>query len=865
MKKHIVALIIVLALLVAVIPMQAVAESSYPEIDIIKTASTPTIQKGGTGEISLLIEASRKAEERCVVSFRNSDNDSVGGYTQSLANTPLKEREIKVPIDAAGMNLAVGTYKAKIWIESKNQSLDRWEALPTIIDFEFTVIADKCGSSHTLVKTATVRAATCEKTGVDEYTCSVCKHVTYQETAKKDHTFVLRYWIVEPSHERGEAGEGLFYCETCVEESNEKIEVVPLSAVAKIISQPKSAAVSAGNTAAFSVKATGKGLTYQWYYRNAGETAWKVSTCTKASYYVTSSAALDGRQFYCVVTDEYGIEAVSDTVTLMLPKAKITKQPKDATVGYGEKAIVSIAATGDGLKYKWEYSTDGGESWNTSSCTVTTYSQTMTVPVDGRMLKCTVTDIYGNHAYSDEVTLKIDRTELKITAQPKNVSARSGEKATVSVTAVGDGLKYQWFYSQDNGENWLQSSCTSRTYDLTMSAAVDGRMLKCVVDDAYHDEEPETSNEVKLSILRSELKITQHPQSVTAAYGTKAKFTVAATGDGVKYQWYYKNAGDTEWKKSSCTSKTYYQTLNASVDGRKLKCVVSDAYSDSEPVASKEATLTIQRKELAITAQPKSVAAYEGERAAVSVSATGDGLKYQWSYSNDDGANWSESSCTSRTYYQTLNASVDGRMLKCKVTDAYGDSVTSSAATLDTRFKAKITTQPKSVKVFDGERAKVSIAATGDGIKYQWYYSTDGGSSYSKSSCTATSYSQTMSKSIDGRKLYCVVTDKYGNTAKSSTITLSMKETVQITSQPKSQTKAEGEKAKFTVKATGDGLKYQWWYSTNGGSSFSKSSCTSASYSQTAKESVDGRQFYCVVTDAYGNSKTTQTVTLTLE
>ena len=864
MKKHIVALITVLALLVAVIPMQAMAAGTYPYIKVDETASTPTITKGDSGKISVTIEASLKAKERCVVTFRDSDKDRVGGYTLELANTPLKEREIVVPIDAAGMNLPVGAYTATIWVEAENQSLGRWEALDPFASFPFDVIANKCDGGHTLEKESVVKLPTCEFTGLDKYVCSVCDHVVYKETAKKEHTFKVKKWLVEPSHAAGRAGEALLYCVTCTE-PNEKIEVIPLSQIAKITTQPKDAEVSVGYRASFTVKATGKDLTYQWYYRNAGETTWRTSSCKEASYHVTSALALDGRQFKCKVKDAYDKTAETNVVTLTLPVAKITKQPKDVTVGYGEKAVVTIAATGDVLKYTWEYSNDGGTNWNPSSYTGTAYSQTMTVPVDGRMLRCTVTDKYGNTAHSNEVTLKIDRTELKITAQPKSVSAPSGEKAVISVTAVGDGLRYQWQYSTDNGVTWKDSSCKARTYTQTLSAAVDGRLLRCVVDDVYDDGVYKTTSEAKLSVQRTELKITQHPQSVTAAYGTKATFTVAATGDGVKYQWWYKNADDTDWNKSSCTSRTYSQTLNEKVDGRKLRCVVTDAYGDTE-VPSKEATITVQRKELAITAHPKSVANYEGVKVSVSVSATGDGLKYQWQYSDDDGASWKTSSCTSRTYSQTLNASVDGRMLRCKVTDAYGNGPkTSNAATLDTRFKAKITTQPASVKVFDGDKAKVSIAATGDGIKYQWYYSTDGGNSFSKSSCTATSYSQTMSKSIDGRKLYCVVTDKYGNTAKSNTITLGMKKTVQITSQPKSQTKDEGEKATFTVKATGDGLKYQWYYSTNGGSSFSKSSCVKATYSQTAKASVDGRQFYCVVTDAYGNHENTKTVTLNVE
>ena len=176
----------------------------------------------------------------------------------------------------------------------------------------------------------------------------------------------------------------------------------------------------------------------------------------------------------------------------------------------------------------------------------------------------------------------------------------------------------------------------------------------------------------------------------------------------------------------------------------------------------------------------------------------------------------------------------------------------------------KITKQPVSATVAVGEKATFTVQAEGEGLTYQWYYRNAGASTWNQSSCTSASYSQTGKESINGRQFYCEVTDAYDETVETDVVTLNVERTeLVITSQPSSKTVAVGEKATFTVKATGDGLTYQWWY--NSGSGWNKSSCTSASYSQTGKESVNGRQFYCVVTDAYDNEKKTNTVTLTVE
>ena len=82
-----------------------------------------------------------------------------------------------------------------------------------------------------------------------------------------------------------------------------------------------------------------------------------------------------------------------------------------------------------------------------------------------------------------------------------------------------------------------------------------------------------------------------------------------------------------------------------------------------------------------------------------------------------------------------------------------------------------ITKQPASVIVANGETAKVSFTATGDGLTYTWYFKNKGASSFSKTtSFTSNSYSAAMDSSRDGRQIYCVVKDKYGNSVKTNTV-----------------------------------------------------------------------------------------------
>ena len=123
-----------------------------------------------------------------------------------------------------------------------------------------------------------------------------------------------------------------------------------------------------------------------------------------------------------------------------------------------------------------------------------------------------------------------------------------------------------------------------------------------------------------------------------------------------------------------------------------------------------------------------------------------------------------------------------------------------------------------SVKAGYNEKVSVTVGAKGDGLKYQWYFKDKGASKFSlTTSITGKTYAVTMNEARDGRQVYCVVTDKYGNSQKTATATLSMtKKTLSITTQPKiSYTKMNGT-ATATVKATGDGLTYTWYYKNAG-------------------------------------------------
>ena len=210
--------------------------------------------------------------------------------------------------------------------------------------------------------------------------------------------------------------------------------------------------------------------------------------------------------------------------------------------------------------------------------------------------------------------------------------------------------------------------------------------------------------------------------------------------------------------------------MNSSRNGRQIYCKITDKYGKTV----KTNTVTISMK-ATVTTQPKSVVVAKGATAKVTVKAVGNGLKYEWYYKDKGATSFKKTSTfTGNTYTAEMTAARHGRQIYCKITDKYGNTVKTKTVTLS--MKATVTTQPKSVTVAKGATAKVSFKAVGNGLTYTWYYKDKGATSFKKTTAfTGNTYSVEMTKARSGRQVYCKVTDKYGNTVKTNTVTIKMK------------------------------------------------------------------------------------------
>ena len=175
-----------------------------------------------------------------------------------------------------------------------------------------------------------------------------------------------------------------------------------------ISANPKNYEGKVGDTAKFTVTASGTNLTYQWQFLDNG--AWKNSGMTgskTATLSVPVTAARDGQKYRCVVTAGNGSSSESAAAAVLV-KPVITANPSNFTGKIGETAKFTVTATGTGLTYQWQFLDNG--VWKDSGMTgakTATISVPITAARNGQQYRCVVKATNGVTAASNAAKLTV--------------------------------------------------------------------------------------------------------------------------------------------------------------------------------------------------------------------------------------------------------------------------------------------------------------------------------------------------------------------------------------------------------------------------------------------------------------------------
>ncbi len=547
------------------------------------------------------------------------------------------------------------------------------------------------------------------------------------------------------------------------------VEVTVGAAQAPIVTtQPANQTVCAGQSATFSVVATGANLTYQWR-----KGAVNIAGATSASFTISSVVAGDAGSYDVVITNVCGTVTSNAATLTVNPATAITTQPVSQTVCVGQPATFTVVATGANLTYQWRKN-----GVNIAGATGASFTIAATAAGDAGSYDVVVTGACGT-VTSNAATLTVNPATA-ITAQPANQTVCAGQPATFTVTATGANLTYQW---RKNGVNI--AGATSNSFTIAATAAGDAGSYDAVVTGTCG---AVTSNAATLTVNPA-TAITTQPANQTVCAGQPATFSVVATGANLTYQW--RKGGV---NIAGATGSSFTIAAAAAGDAGSYDVVVTGTCG---AVTSAAATLTVNPATV-ITTQPANQTVCAGQSATFSVVATGASLTYQW---RRNGVNIANATGSSFTIAST--AAGDAGSYDVIVTGACG-TVTSAAATLTVNPATVITTQPANQTVCAGQSATFVVTATGANLTYQWRRN-----GVNIAGATSSSFTIASTAAGDAGSYDVVVTGTCGAVT-SNTATLTVNPATMITTQPANQTVCAGQSATFTVAATGAGLTYQW-------------------------------------------------------
>jgi Immunoglobulin I-set domain len=446
------------------------------------------------------------------------------------------------------------------------------------------------------------------------------------------------------------------------------LTVNPSAVAPTITTQLANQTVTAGQTATFTVAATGTApLSYQWRKNGLA-----IGGATLASYTTPATTSTDNGAVFVVVVTNSAANATSNTAKLTVNAAlvapMITTQPANQTLTAGQTATFTVAATGTSpLSYQWQKN-----GVTISGATSASYTTPATTSTDNGAAFVVVVSNSAGNATSNAATLTVNPSAVAptITTQPANQTVTAGQTATFTVAATGTAsLSYQW---QKNSANI--SGATSSSYTTSATAATDnGAKFDAVVSNSAGSV---TSSAATLTVNPAAVAptITTQPANQIVIIGQTATFSVVANGTApLSYQWQKNGVA-----MSGATSASYTTPAATSGDNSSMFAVVVSNSAGS--VTSSAATLTVNPSVVAptITTQPANETVTAGQTATFTVAANGtEPLSYQW---QKNGV--AISGATSTSYTTSATTSTDNSAVFVVVVSNSAGNATSNGATL---------------------------------------------------------------------------------------------------------------------------------------------------------------------------------------
>ncbi len=454
---------------------------------------------------------------------------------------------------------------------------------------------------------------------------------------------------------------------------------------------PASQTLCPGQTATFSVTATGVGQTYQWRKNFTN-----ITGATGSTYSIASVQASDAGTYDVVVSGSCAPPATSAGAILAINEPpSVTTPPANDTVCQGASKTFTVSAAGTALAYQWRK--DGKDI---SGATGASYSIFSVLPGHAGSYDVVVSGACSPPAVSAGATLTVIPSPA-ISRQPRSVELCPGAPVTFGVSVTGAGLSYQWRKDGNDIVGATDSSYTiasvqlkdSGEYDVTINGTCGGSV---------------TSDFAKL-VVDQPPKILTEPVNTSVCEGQPAALSVSAGGTGISYQWRRRGTAI-----PGATSYIFTLPAVTKADTGSYDVIVSGTCQPTD--TSNVAVLGISKQTaIAITTQPQSKSVCIGDKITLDVQASGASLRYQWRKNGQDLPGITGSGLTIASAAASDSGSYD-----VVISSPCGQPVTSNKAAVAIDRSTSIDSQPQDRTVKRGEGVTFTVGASGSGLGYQW-------------------------------------------------------------------------------------------------------------------------------------------------
>lgn len=307
--------------------------------------------------------------------------------------------------------------------------------------------------------------------------------------------------------------------------TNSTNAVLVVGIAPSITNQPSSLVVTQGQSATFTVGATGTPLpTYQWFKSGVA-----LLGATNSSYSIASTLEHDGGQYWAVVSNFLG-KATSSVVTLtVITPATITLQPSSTTVGEGSNTVLQASVDGTAVTTQWyKNNSPIGAPVTLSGPTDRSLQLTAVQLNDSGDYFFTVSNLFGQFT-SEIATVTVQRYPPIINTQPASQHIPVGGSLSLFVDTSGTTLNFQW---QKDGADVF--GATASALLSTNVALTDAGSYTVIVSNPLNT----ITSAVALIDIGYPPTVTNQPPSATNIVGDTVTLSAGVDGTGpIQFLW----------------------------------------------------------------------------------------------------------------------------------------------------------------------------------------------------------------------------------------------------------------------------------------------------------------------------------------